>query len=75
MSKVTLHKEIQEILIAKGNRWMTTVEIADKINRRGIYQKKNGSEVTDYQIHGRTQNYPNLFERDGSRVRCRESEN
>ena len=73
MTKITLHEEIQEILIANGNGWMTTVEIADEVNRRDRYQKKDRSKVTDYQIHGRTQNYSQLFERNGSRIRCRES--
>ena len=73
MSKATLHDEIQEILIANGNRWMTTHEIAEEVNRRNRYQKKDRSEVADYQIHGRTRNYNQLFERDGIRVRCRQS--
>lgn len=33
-------------------------------------RKKNGSSVTDFQIHGRTRNYPDLFERNGNQVRC-----
>ena len=72
MSKVTLHDEIQEILIANGNRWMTTHKIAEEVNRRNRYQKKDGSEVTDYQIHGRTRVYNQLFEKNGNRVRCRQ---
>jgi len=69
--KVTLHAEIAEILRASGTEWMTTQEIADQVNARGRYHKKDGSEVTDFQIHGRTRNYSNLFDRDGSRVRLR----
>ena len=72
MGKVTLHEEVQDILIANGNTWMTTHEIATQVNLRGRYQKKDRSEVTDFQIHGRTRRkYSHLFEREGSRVRCR----
>ena len=70
MSKITLHAEIQDILIVNDNDWMTTREIAEQVNRRGLYRKKDRNKVTDYQIHGRTKNYPDLFEREGYRVRC-----
>ena len=65
----TLHEEIRQILLSYRNRWMTTREIADEVNRRGCYRKRDGSDVTPYQIHGRTRKYPQLFERDGSRAR------
>lgn len=70
MSKITLHEEIQDILLTNENRWMTTHEIAEQVNLRNRYQKKDGTRVSDYQIHGRTKNYPRLFEREGGRVRC-----
>lgn len=68
--KTTLHEEIGAILKANGNRWMTTSEIAFEVQQRCNYKKRDGtSDVTPYQVHGRTKNYPHLFERDGSRVR------
>ena len=69
MTKVPLHEEIAGILQSRGNNWMTTHEIAALVNERGRYRKKDGSQVTDYQIHGRTRKRPNLFERDGRKVR------
>jgi hypothetical protein len=60
---VTLHAEIRDILIENSNRWMTTRELADEVNARGRYRKRDGSPVTDYQIHGRTRQYPDLFEK------------
>jgi hypothetical protein len=69
--KVTLHEEIARILREEGNYWTTTEEIAGKVNAAGNYHKKDRSAVTAFQIHGRTKNYPHLFERDGSRVRLR----
>lgn len=68
---VLLHDEIADILRASGIEWMTTQEIADQVNARGRYHKRDGSEVTAFQIHGRTRNYSDLFEREGSRVRLR----
>ena len=62
-----LHEAIDEILSEFG-RVMTTKEIADEVNRRRNYVKRNGTDVTDYQIHGRTKNYPHIFTRKGSYV-------
>ncbi len=72
MRKVTLHEEIRDILIANGNVWMATHEIAAQVNLRGRYRKKDGSEMTDYQIHGRTRKRSHLFDREGRLVRCKE---
>ncbi|WP_336662613.1 hypothetical protein [Leucobacter sp. USHLN154] len=47
---------------------MTTVEIAEHINERRLYLKRDGTPVMPSQIHGRTRNYPELFFRDGDSV-------
>lgn len=65
----TLHDEIADILRADGP--LTTREIAGRVNARGRYTKRDRSAVTDYQVHGRTKNYSQLFDRDGSRVTLR----
>jgi len=70
ISNIAPHEEIRNILIVNENAWLTTREIAEQVNRRGRYRKKYRSEVTDYQIHGRTKNCHHLFERKGSLVRC-----
>jgi hypothetical protein len=44
---------------------MTTQEIADELNQKGLYQKRDGTEITNYQVHGRTKNYPHIFNREG----------
>lgn len=68
---VTLHEEIRSILIEAGKP-LTTKEIAEKVNQRKNYFKKDRSLVSDFQIHGRTKNYPNLFERNGTLVSLRD---
>lgn len=67
----TLHDEIAAILAASDEEWVPTSSIASRVNARGRYETGDGSAVTPYQIHGRTKNYPKLFERDGSRIRLR----
>ena len=49
-------------------RSMSTKEITAKLNELKIYSKKDKSEITDFQIHGRTRKYPLLFNRDGTMV-------
>ena len=64
---MTLHEAIEKLLRQTG-RPMTTQQIADELNKNNWYQKKDGSTITAYQIHGRTKNYANIFDRDGSTV-------
>lgn len=64
---MTLHAAIEKLLQQTG-RQMTTQEIADSLNKNNWYQKKDGSKITDFQIHGRTKNYPQLFNRNGATV-------
>jgi hypothetical protein len=64
---MTLHTAIEKLLQQTG-RQMTTQEIADSLNKNKWYQKKDGSKITDFQIHGRTRNYPQLFNRNGTTV-------
>lgn len=66
-----LHEEIEDILRENGNRWMSTQEIADSVNARGRYHKRDGTPMTAFQVHGRTRNYQQ-FERQGSQVRLKE---
>jgi len=64
---MTLHEAIEKLLRQTG-RPMTTQQIADELNKNGWYQKKDGSKIQAFQIHGRTKNYANIFDRDGSTV-------
>ena len=64
---MTLHEAIVQVL-KSANRAMTTQQIAEELNKTKAYQKRDGSAITDFQIHGRTKNYPHLFNRDKSLV-------
>ncbi|MFH1121903.1 MAG: hypothetical protein V1775_18945 [Bacteroidota bacterium] len=67
---MTLHEAIIQLLKQTG-RAMSTHEIADALNRSKWYEKKDRSAITDFQIHGRTRNYPQFFDRNGTMVSLR----
>jgi len=71
MEKITLHEAIVRVLL-QFNHPMTTREIANELNRNKWYVKRDGSEITDFQIHGRTKNYSKIFDRNGSVVSLKE---
>jgi DNA-directed RNA polymerase subunit RPC12/RpoP len=64
---VTLHDEIRAILLGHGSE-MSTLQIAREVNKRARYHKRDGSEITTLQVHGRTRNYPKLFTREKNMV-------
>lgn len=64
---MTLHEAIEKLL-RQTDRPMTTLQIADELNKNNWYQKKDGSKITAFQIHGRTNDYANLFNRNGTTV-------
>jgi hypothetical protein len=67
--RLTLHQALEQILRENDNRWMTVRELADELNRRGLYRKKDGTPVEPNQVHARAKNYNKVFEKSGSRVR------
>jgi hypothetical protein len=64
--KLKLHEAIAVVLINKIGRTASFEEIADEINRRGLYIRKDGLLVPDYQIMQRSKlsngQYHHLFE-------------
>lgn len=64
---MTLHEEIAQILKEKSKP-LTTSHISVLVNQRKNYRKKDGSEVSPFQIHGRTKNYLNIFLRNKTLV-------
>lgn len=79
--RIYLHDEIAAILTANGNRWMTTHEIAERVNERNIYVRRNGQTLrghpkTSSEISARVNKRLCMFERDRNqrphRVRLRQ---
>ena len=60
MHQITLHDEVKEILHERGNTWMPADEIAEQVNSRGRYRKRDGSKVSASQIVARINNYPHM---------------
>lgn len=69
--RLTLHEAMVRVLEENDGGWMTTREVADEINRRHLYNKRDGSPVESNQIHARAKNYAHLFEKDHQFVRLR----
>ncbi len=69
--RMTLHVALEHVLRENDNRWMSVRELADEVNHRALYRKKDGTPVEPNQVHARTKNYDHIFEKDGSQVRLR----
>ncbi len=65
---MTLHKAIEKVLLVKKSE-LTTREIADEINRRRLYRKGDGTDVSASQISARINKYPALFVRQEKWIR------
>jgi hypothetical protein len=68
---VTLHAEMVDILSESGGDGLAYQAIADLVNARGVYRKRNGSAVEASQVKLRARNYAKLFEDTDGRVRLR----
>ena len=64
---MTLHEAIEKLLREEG-RSMTTSEITDALNDNKWFTKNDGSEICEFQVHGRTHSLSKLFKRDGIKV-------
>lgn len=59
---MTLH-EAMIIVLKEKNGPLHPKEIADKINRRGLYHRKDGLPLPAGQIRARARQYPHLFDK------------
>lgn len=51
------------LVLKERNRPMTAKELADEINKRILYVRKDREPVPPDQIGARAKNYPHLFEK------------
>jgi hypothetical protein len=70
--RLTLHDAIEMVLQENNNDWMTVADLAAAINERGLYTKRDGTPVEPNQIHARTKNYSQTFQKKGPRIRLKE---
>ena len=66
---LTLHEAMAQVLREHGNEALSARQIADEINERRLYSKRDGSNVEVSQIHARAKNYANQFAKVGSKLR------
>lgn len=67
---VTLHEAMIEVLCENGAP-MTSREIADSINARELYRRKDGRSLPAGQVSARARNYHQLFHRTASHIAVR----
>ena len=65
---LTLHEAMAQVLREQGNGPLSAREIADEINQRQLYTKRDGSVVEVSQIHARAKNYATQFAKVGSKL-------
>jgi hypothetical protein len=70
--RMTLHDAMAKVLGDSGAEWMTVREVAEAINGRRLYEKRDGSPVDPSQVHARANKYRSMFEKDGRKLRLAE---
>lgn len=65
-----LHEAMATVLRERGEP-LTGRELADEINRRGLYRRKDGSPLPLNQVHARASNYGDLFVKEDGRIGLR----
>ena len=71
MDRLTLHEALAQVLRERANAWAKARELADEVNARRLYVRRDGRAVEVNQVHARVKNYPQLFEKDGPNIRLR----
>lgn len=71
---MTLHEAIENLLKEEG-RSMTISEITNALNENKWFAKNKGSEICEFQVHGRTLSFSKLFKRDGLKVSLKDPSN
>jgi hypothetical protein len=69
---MTLHEALAVLLRERDNQGMTARALADAVNQRGLYRKRDGSPVEANQIQARINNYGAVFIKEASMIRLRE---
>jgi hypothetical protein len=69
---MTLHEALALVLRESDNKGLTARDLADAVNRRGLYRKRDGSPVEANQIQARATNYATVFVKNGPIIRLRE---
>jgi antitoxin Phd len=66
MFQCTLHEAMRVVLSEQQRHAVTTSQLSEEIERRGLYARKDGAAARARQINARARKYPNLFVVDNS---------
>lgn len=55
-------------VIMERNGGMTTNQIAEAINHQGLYQRKDGQQVTSKQVYATICRFPEMFTKEAGRI-------
>ena len=55
-------------LLVQRNGGMTTEQLADAINRKGLHQRKDGQPVTSKQVYQTVCRFPGMFAREAGQI-------
>lgn len=69
---LTLHEALAQVLRENHNQPMSARDLADAVNSRALYRGRNGQPVEVNQVHARTKNYEQVFEKSSEGIRLRE---
>jgi len=69
--RMTLHGAMAEVLTQAPERMMRAGDLASEIQRRRLYQMRDGRAVEPQQIHARVGHYDDLFEKVGTFIKLR----
>ena len=70
--KLTLHDAMAEVLRTAPEHMMRAGDLAAEIQRRRLYQMRDGRPVEPQQIHARVGHYGDLFEKAGTFIKLRD---
>ena len=68
----TLHEAMKLVLSEKNNCGLTAEELAEEINRRGLYLRQDKEPLNPSQISARWNNYKDLFYKHGNKIYLQE---
>ena len=66
---MTLHEAMMAVLEDAPGRMRRAADLASEVNRRRLYQMRDGRPVEAQQIHARVGHYPHLFVKEGTFVK------
>jgi hypothetical protein len=70
-ARLTLHEAMAEVLRSAPDHKLRAGDLAAEIQRRRLYQMRDGRPVEPQQIHARVGHYGHLFAKDGTFIKLR----